>query len=146
MQEEIIDLDIGTKISEVESKCLALKKLQNGLLSAIESEKDQEVKMILYGEAKRELDDILSPKKEGEDTSDKKPRLEGRWPPEGQDQTELAPTEDYYKPEVKVTALGGPVLKSMNIRAFQHGSRKLSAAGMKPLTDYWADIQGGLVC
>lgn len=50
---------------------------------------------------------------------------------------EEAPYEDYFKPDVKISALGAPVIKYGNIRGLK-GAKKVSTVGMKPLSDYWA--------
>ena len=70
---------------------------------------------------------------------EKKPKLDiGVLPKVSPPQRDPAPIEDYYKP--KISALGGPVLKATNTRAMK-GVKKLSAVGMKPLSDYW-EIKG----
>ena len=110
------------------NKSSELQGIRDLLTNEVEKENDLELRKALVAGAKREFDRIVSPQKM-EPSDNKKVKME-----------DPAPIEDYYKPDVKKSAMGGPVIK--NIRAYKAPTAremklKLAASTMRPLTELW---------
>ena len=126
---------VNEKVEEAQAYIDKAKNLREVLLKAIEVETDEEIRKDLTVRVKRELAKVLSPKKEDL----KKIKLD----------EDPAPTEDYFKPEVKLTAMGAPVIKmaGTNTRGFKPPSNKqiklqLAAASCRPLPEIWSKMKG----
>ena len=110
------------------NKSSELQGIRDLLTNEVEKENDLELRKALVAGAKREFDRIVSPQKM-EPSDNKKVKME-----------DPVPIEDYYKPDVKKSAMGGPVIK--NIRAYKAPTAKemrlkLAASTMRPLTELW---------